>query len=261
MRNNLGCCGSVLRVILMIINLLFLLIGLAVFIIASIIKWSPSLFINKITNNPAVNSILNITVLDDVSIALLVIGGFIILLSLIGLLGVCFSSKFFLILYEIIIIILFLAHGITLLVVIFSSGTFENAFKQALNNTMDTINDPATSEKDLNTECTVMNGLSEIFKCCGANSRHDFLNKTLALKCCVNGTNDGCSDRTIKVINDNAVSILFLPNGVILVFELILILLVPFFLNRIKKSQNNHLDDTEKLINDEYAKRRYGGRY
>ena len=52
---------------------------------------------------------------------------------------------------------------------------------------------------------------------------------------------------------------MFIPNGVILVFELLLILMVPFLIARISRSKERK-DDEDKLINDTYRIPRYAGR-
>ena len=254
MKISLGICGSFLRCILTVINVLFFLIGLTIFIAAAILRWSPSTIVGKITNNQAVNSILNVTIINDVSIALLVIAGFIIFVSCIGLLGVLCNSKCFLYIYEVIIIILFLAHGIALLVATLTSTTIENQFRSALNNTMDKINNPATKDQ-LDAQCKIMRALSEIFECCGATGRSDFLNQTVALDCCMNNTNASCSDKTVSSIHNNAVSLVFVPNGVILLFELILVLLIPFFISRISKASSANDEENHNLINEERRNR------
>lgn len=258
---SLGFCGSFLRCILTVINVLFFLVGLTIFIAASILRWSPDTIIGKISSNQAVNSILNVTVIDNVSTALLVIASFIIFLSFIGLLGVLCNSKCFLFIYEIVIIILFLAHGIALLVATFTSNTIENQFRTALNKTMDKINDPATKADELNTECTIIRGLSEIFKCCGARNRSDFINQTIALECCMKNTSIGCGDKVTSSIKENAVTLIFIPNGVILAFELVLVLMIPFFINRINKAKAEEDEDKEKLINGDRKRYAYGSRY
>jgi hypothetical protein len=259
MKISLGFCGSFLRCILTVINILFFLIGLTIFIAAAILRWSPSTIIGKITSNQAVNSILNVTIINDVSISLLIIAGFIIIISCIGLFGVLCNSKCFLYIYEVIIIILFLAHGIALLVATFTSSTLENQFRTALNKTMEKINDPVSKDQ-LDEQCKIMRALSEIFECCGATGRSDFLNHTVALDCCMNNTNSSCSDKTVNSIRDNAVSLVFIPNGVILFFELILVLLIPFFISRINKANSTDDEENDSLINEE-RKRRYRYNY
>lgn len=255
---SLGFCGSFIRLILGIINFLFLLIGVAVFIAAAVLRWGSDSIIEEITKNDAVVSIINVSVIDGVSVALLSIGAFIILLSIIGLMGTIFKSKFFLYVYEFTIILLFLAHGITLIVVTLVRGSVEDQFKAALNTTMDNLNNATHDVKPdkFEIECAVMKGLSDIFQCCGSNDRSDFVEPSAATQCCMNNTSIGCGPKIIGTISNNVVDIVIIPNVTILVFELILILMVPLFVSRINKSKYKK-DDRERLINDTYSETRY----
>lgn len=258
---NIGCCGSFIKLILCIINIIFLFAGLAVFILASILRWGSDSIIKEITNNEAVRSIFNISVIDGVSIALLAFGAFIILLSLIGLMGVICNSKCFLYLYEFTIILLFLGHGVSLLVVTLTSDSIEVDFKQAINNTMDNINNAThdiTPDK-FDDSCAIMKGLSEIFQCCGSTAKSDFIDQSLTLKCCINNTSIGCGIKTVDSIKSNAVNIVFIPSGVILGFELILILMVPILVSRLNKNKSK--DEKERLINDTYSEMRNQYKY
>ena len=163
MSSGTGCFGSLIKIVLGIINTIFLLIGLAIFIIAAILRWGSDSLLNKITNNEAIQSIISVSALNAATIVLLAIGGFIMVLSLAGLLGVICSSRFFLAIYEVIIIILFLAHGITLLVVAFKASDIEIEFRKALNKTIDEINDPKTPNATVTAECGALNLLSGNF--------------------------------------------------------------------------------------------------
>ena len=232
MCKNYGCCGSLIRLVLGIINVIFLLIGLAVFIIAGILRWSPDSILNKLSDNQAVESIINLSALNYITIALLAIGGFIIFLSVIGLLGILCSSKFFLVIYEVVIVILFLAHGITLIVCAFKASDIEKEFRIALNNTIHDLNDPQTSEEQASAECAALKLISEIFQCCGASGPGDFKNETYITECCVDAEKIGCADKTVNDIKDNGVNIIIIPNVVILAFELLIIIMVPFLIGK-----------------------------
>jgi len=58
------------------------------------------------------------------------------------LLGALCASKFFLITYEVLLVLVFLGHGILLLVATFKSSEIENNFRKELNKTVDVINNP-----------------------------------------------------------------------------------------------------------------------
>lgn len=135
---DLGVCGSFLRLILCIFNLLLLIVGGVIFVTAAIVRWNPSIIIGD--SNSTIESMLNISALNSVSVALLSIGGFLILLGLIGLIGTLCTSKSFLVLYEFVIVVIFLCHGVVLLYGAFKSNELEDEFRKELNRTMDNIN-------------------------------------------------------------------------------------------------------------------------
>lgn len=109
-----GCCGDLVRVLLIIINSIFFLIGLTVFIIAAVLRWGSSSILSKLSGDKEVETILNLSAIDAVSVALLALGGFVIIVSLLGLVGACCANKCFLFLYEAVIVALFIGHAIIL---------------------------------------------------------------------------------------------------------------------------------------------------
>lgn len=142
---DLGICGSFLRLILCIFNLLLFIVGAVVFVTAAIVRWYPSTIVGD--SNDTVESMLNISALDSISIALLTIGGFLVLLGLIGLIGTICTSKSFLVLYEFVIVVIFLCHGAVLLFGVFKSSELEDEFRKELNQTMDNINNYNTTSE------------------------------------------------------------------------------------------------------------------
>jgi hypothetical protein len=80
-----------------------------------IFRWSSDFITGKF-DVEELKYLIDLTAVDSVSLGLLILGAFIIILSIIGLIGACKQSRFFLIIYEIIIILLFLAHGIVKLI-------------------------------------------------------------------------------------------------------------------------------------------------
>lgn len=113
---KVGCCGGMIRFLLIMINSIFFLIGLTVFIVAAILRWGSNSILSKLSGDADVQSILNLSAIDAVSIALLSLGGFVIFLSLLGLAGACCANKCFLFVYEAVIVALFVTHAIILTV-------------------------------------------------------------------------------------------------------------------------------------------------
>jgi hypothetical protein len=136
---SMGICGSFLQLTLCIFNVVLLMVGGVVFVTAAIVRWNPDIILGH-SNNDSIESILNMSSLNSISTALLTIGGFLILLGLIGLIGSMCTSKSFLVLYEFLIVVIFLVHGGVLLLGTFKSSEIENEFRKELNKTMDNIN-------------------------------------------------------------------------------------------------------------------------
>merc|ERR1712122_187677 len=196
-----------IRLTLFLINLVFFILGLVVFIAAAVLRWGNNTF-SKFTDIPYFDDIIKVGSLGTVSIALMVIGAIILVLSFVGILGVKFLNKFFLIVYEVIVGIMFLAHGISLLVLLFSSGKIEDEYRKTLNSTMESINSNGNKYKE---NCELMKGLSGVFHCCGDIGINDFKNSTIAEECCYKADDDkfyevGCTEKSIQSIKDNAVS-------------------------------------------------------
>ena len=140
MCKNTGIFGSCIRLVLTLINILLLVIGAAIFIASAFLRWNPEVIIGNIPNDDAVQSILNASTVNIVSIIFLSIGGFIVLISTIGLIGALCASRAFLIIYQFFIIIIFLIHAVAMLVLTIMSNGLSSEFKKELNTTMNNIN-------------------------------------------------------------------------------------------------------------------------
>lgn len=248
MCENTGCCGSFIRVVLSLINIIFLIFGIAIFLLAALIKWGDISSISRLINNEDIKSIIDMSVFNTVAVVLLIFGGFIILLSLIGLIGACCANRFFLVIYELVIIALFLAHGCILIVGGIKSSDVEKEFRKTLNQTAHSLTSSNMTETEFKTKCQGFKIISQFFSCCGAESPSDF-NKTLQQECCYGQTQVyGCSQQLISTVKTHGINVIIIPNSVILCFEFLLILIVPFLIGRITKGRRQD-DDEEDRVN------------
>ncbi len=235
-RKNMGCCGDTIRFFLNVVNFLFFIMGLVVFITAALLYWTDIL--GKDLDIKELKNVVEIAQIDTVAIVLMVIGGFAMLVSVIGLLGACCMNRFFLIVYEIVVLCMFLAHGITLLVVVFSSDSIKNAFEKGLDKTVTSLN---KNETNFELKCDALLALSKAFKCCGSfNGTKDFKDPSYALKCCeTNQKNEtateGCPKKSVNELMDKSVNYIIIPSGFILTVELFAIIAVPIII----KKRNN----------------------
>lgn len=227
--DKLGCCGNLVRTVLFIINSLFLLFGLVVFIAAAVLKWGKNTF-NKFTDIDAIDEFVKVGSIGTIAIIMMILSGAIILLSIVGILGVKYLSKFFLGVYEVIVGILFLTHLIAILVFVFGSDDLEGEYKKLLNNTVENVNNGT----DFNKYCNTMKAISNLFKCCGNNRGSiDFSNVTLALDCCdtkdgkVLHPEEGCADKSVQSFKDNELYLVYVPSAFILGIEFISLIMVP----------------------------------
>lgn len=245
MGTKIGICGSCIQVLLAVVNILLFLIGATIFTLAAILRWEPNIIIDKFDNH-TLSSVLNLSTVNVISIVLLVIGSFMVLLSMVGLFGTLCRNKYFLIVYEVLTIKLFLIHGISLLVFVFNSSTIEDVFHEQLNKTVSILNDPTTKPTVFDENCKIMIALNDAFRCCGVYGPMDF-KYNVSSQCCHIDTNNGCSSYVVDTVKSNAIKIILIPNSVILVMELIFILMVPFLIMRIKR--RNEVNNESKGIN------------
>jgi hypothetical protein len=196
-----------------------------------------------------IGSLINLSSLDSITIALMVFAGFIILLSFVGLMGAICANRFFLVVYEIVIVCLFITHLIILIVAAFESSDIEKKFRKSMNDTIQVLNTPTSNPDTLTANCVALKFLSELFECCGAQGPQDFTyNTTFRYECCFNNYTNGCTEKTISSVINNSTNIIIIPNSIILGLELILIILVPCLIGRISRSKRQRQEE-ERVIN------------
>jgi hypothetical protein len=223
-KTELSCGGNFLRYLLFILNLLIFLMGLILFILAALLKWT-NVFGGL--DLGVFEQIASFASLNGVSTFVLIVAAVIMAISLFGLIGSKTMNRFFLIIYLILIIILFLAHGIALLVLVFGSSTVENLYRQEVNKTVSNLK--YKEGNDFKALCIVFEKFSDAFECCGAdNGPEDFGNITIAKDCCSKETDymRGCGQVSLDAIVKGSINFLVIPSGVILGIELFAIISV-----------------------------------
>ena len=175
-----GFCGSVFVCLLVVINAILFKIGAALFVIGAILKWSDLL---NTVKNDLLNAIgpTSFDVIDTTIIIFLVTGGFIVVVSFVGLLGTCCSSRPFLIIFELLVCLLFIANIIIFIILIVKANDFEVIVRKEIQITIKKITDSITGIplKAIQTEsilskasCPIVAyaGTTKYFKCCDLNS-------------------------------------------------------------------------------------------
>ena len=93
-RAELGACGCFLRILLGVLNIIILGVGIALVILTSLFKWS-SVF-DFIKNYRGLEKLVDFGTLDGVVIALLIIGIYLVILSIIGFIATISMNRVFL---------------------------------------------------------------------------------------------------------------------------------------------------------------------
>lgn len=164
-----GGCSKFGKVFLVIINLVFLALGLGLLIAGILVK------INALSSDvtPALNSVEVAgyklgDLANNLSIVFIVIGAFIVLVSGLGLIGGCCEVRWMLVVYAILVLIL-LIMKIAAVALWFKMRTdVEETVQKALNGSLENnfVNDFLNSTNDIS------NGWNYIFltfDCCGVN--------------------------------------------------------------------------------------------
>lgn len=194
-----GCCGNFIRFILGLLSVLFLLIGIALVVLTSLVKWSNvfSSFIN--TNQLSI--IFNIVTIDGIVIALLCIGVFIIILSIVGLIAIISLNKCMLVFYQIVCGLIFLLHLAAFICYFVFQPRIGTEISKGLNSTIiEKQNEVLVQQAFL--------AFSVTLNCCGANGFSDlntFSNNKSILFCTqttLNSNVQGCSKALTDLIND-----------------------------------------------------------
>lgn len=223
MGKRVGSCGNLIRLILGLFSILFLLIGIALVVLTSLIKWSDIL--TKVINTNNLKA-LNIASIDAITIALLCVGAFIIVLSLIGLFGVIFLNKCLLIFYEIACLIIFLAHAGAFIAYFVYEPRLQNEIEKSFNNSITT-----------NTSSQILLAVAYAFNCCGSTGPSDFVSNQSKLLYCGSVTStQGCANATYSFIKQYSVYGIIIPTSILLFIELVILIGVPFLVIRMNRS-------------------------
>lgn len=246
------CFDGIIRLFLSGINVVLLLIGIGVAAVSAAIRFLPDTVIQKIkSDNALLDDILNVAAFNAITIGLLVMGVTLIVVSLIGLCGSVCANKPLLFCYQIVLVVVFVAHLSALLfVMVVEKGSIESEFRTGLNQTVENLNSNSTDPDLAALSCSALKFLSKAFDCCGANGPQDFtLNTTYTHLCCAtlhdNQTwlnRPGCANATIAEFNKDLNTVV-ISNGAFVLLELVTLLFVVVL--TISKRRRNYEDDDD----------------
>lgn len=108
----LGCGGTLGKVFLILINIIFFLLGLGLLIVGALMKANVKIVTDEV--KPALNTVTVSSyklgdLADNLSVVFIVIGVFIFIVAGLGLFGACCQNRCMLVTYAILVLILFIA--------------------------------------------------------------------------------------------------------------------------------------------------------
>lgn len=212
----MGVCDGCGRIILVIINILFSLIGLALFIASCIVRWGTDIvdkylqdaynaFVKALEESGASTDIseLNISdLLGDATIAFIVIGLFFFLLGIIGCVGACCKVRCLLIVYAVILITIFVAEVVFVILLFTISSKIDSWLQTPI---LDKIKEDYTGTNGTDAFTLAINFVMHRFECCGIKNATDFTeakkwpgraeNYSVPLICCKNISDTACAEQ------------------------------------------------------------------
>jgi hypothetical protein len=260
MCKSTGCCGSLFRLLLIIINLIVFIFGGAILGLGIGLKYVPQL--TKLLDIPSVNDILN-----PLFIFLVSFGSFLLLVSLFGLIGSCCGNRCFLVLYDIVIGTLLIIHIILFIVAIVFAGSakteLRNLLDESVNSVLTNYNNlnisslppnlvPANVTDEIKENCKYYTIVTEVLSCCEFNSSYAIL----AENCCAKNSSKTCVDTVFEPIDQYTDLLIYLPNGLTLAFEFFIFIAVIYIIVKLGKHKKDKRWQREHVeLNYQHHKR------
>ena len=166
--SGVGCCGCFLRILLALLNLFILIVGIALVVVTCLYKWS-NVF-DFIKNYKGLDQLVNFETINGIVITLLVIGCYLIVLSMVGFIAVVSMNQAFLGIYEVLLLIIFLAHLGALIALLVLQPKYEEVVRAEFDDIIDRINNASKfgiSTSELDAVYTSLYAISGTFSCCG----------------------------------------------------------------------------------------------
>lgn len=249
MCNKVTAHGICPRILLAILNFIFLLISIALFIGAAVLKWKVIHEIDFLREITDFKEFYMSEILDTSLTLLLCIAGIIIVIALIGLFGACCANKLLLFIYLVCMALIFLSHLGLFIAYLVKRSFFAEKAKELVNTGSNLLLSNTTTNIDKTMLCGIFKLTSTLFKCCGNNGPEDFqehkFNHTdyhyvnITDICCdsdyVSYTNvsSGCASKVESFIDSS--ELIIFPNVGLLFFQGTILFLVLVLINNFNK--------------------------
>lgn len=159
---ELGGCAKCVKYLLIVFNVIFFLVGIALLAVGIWVIVQPyQLEILEILDNPLIK---------NSAYLIIAIGSFIIVVAGLGCCGACMNSKCMLVIYFIIILLIFVAQLVGCALVIAFRSDVDAFVTNQLSSTMSSY----MGESANDTVSTAWNAIQILLECCGTNGYEDW---------------------------------------------------------------------------------------
>lgn len=179
-----SCGGTTAKVILVIVNTLFLLFGLAIAIAGLVFKFGGDLLksdIQKVFENVKLDVVGGVdlyNLVNNLSTVFIVLGFIIFFIGFLGCFGACCQWRWMLVVYAILVMLLLVAQ----LVIVIMFAVFRNKIDDQFKTQMkDLLSQKYGSDAEYTNS---FNAMFQSFKCCGIEKSSDLPTLTLPKECC-----------------------------------------------------------------------------
>lgn len=245
MLKEAGCCGSLYRILLAVVNLTTFTIGVIFIFLGALFKWTSFLddVMNEVTD--LVSDIGN--AMDILFILFIGFGAIIVFISCLGLIGSCCGSRLFLVIYIFILSLIFLAYAILFFIGVSMMSQAEKSLKEAIDTQINKliksfpeIPTKAANLDDIEEECKIYRIAAVYLECCDFNTSYPLLIE----KCCPSRFDGSCPDVLVDFLK---VQVVLIPNSIALGVQLFIITAAIFLLVKIWKFNNKRKQDQVEL--------------
>lgn len=181
-----SCGGTAAKVILVVVNTLFLLFGLAIAIAGLVFKFGGDLLksdIKKVFENVKIDIVGGVDLyqlVNSLATVFIVLGFIIVLIGFLGCFGACCQWRWMLVVYAILVMILLVAQ----LVIVIMFAVFRNKVDDQFKNDLKKLlKEKYGSDQEYTNS---FNSMFQSFQCCGIEKPSDIPTLTLPKECCPN---------------------------------------------------------------------------
>lgn len=230
-----GCCGSFLRVVVTIINVILLLVGLGFVAGGAVLKFTSVLDSIEDLDTEAKDLI---EAFQPIAIFMIVFGVIVFVVSIIGMIGTCSGNRWALIIYDVVIGLLFLAHLGVFIYFLTQRDSVENEIDKVINDVVQQIINPTKNQQvqtknDLIIDCGSYETFTDAFNCCDFNktSQAEFFNA-----CCPSSADKTCTKAIISLFSNY---VIILPNSILIAVEFLVFISVIIIIVQVTKFEQN----------------------